>query len=527
MTLGKNIYIILLFLIGVSTYSNAQEKIDSIVVSQDIYDEIDTFSSFDSNLDSLSSLWYVKQSLAAVHCDSVVLSGIDSMLIPEFPDSVVIARLAELNSMIDLAYNDRVKAFMKVYTHKERDRVEVMLGLADYYFPLFEQILIDEGLPIELKYLPVIESALNPRAVSRVGATGLWQFMYSTGKMYKLEINSYVDERRDPIKASYAAAAFLKDLHEMFGDWTLAIAAYNCGPGNVRKAIRRTGGKTNFWDIYYRLPRETRGYVPAFIAATYTMNYYNEHNLIPKPIELNLAVDTIMISEELHLKQVAEVLQVPVQMLRDMNPQYKTDIIPARTKKYALKVPADLSGDFIAMQDSIFAYHDEIYFNPDKKLKSPTTHAYYGAPPKNSSKLIYKVKTGDNLGYIASWYGVGVSEVRHWNNIYRNLIKVGQRITIYVPANKKEYYDTVSKLSFAEKQARIGKKVKVKSTVSSTKSNADGSAYHYYTVRSGDNLWTIAQKYDGVTHTDLKRLNNISDHRNLVVGQKLRIKKKG
>ncbi len=500
---------------------------DTIKVNPEVYEEIEAFSSFNDNLDSITNLWYVQQSLSALHTDSTMAESMDSLLVPEFSDSVIMERLANLNSMIDMTYNDRVKAFLKVYTKKEREKVEIMLGLTDYYFPIFEQILIDEGLPIELKYLPVIESALNPRAVSRVGATGLWQFMYSTGKMYKLEINSYVDERRDPIKASYAAAAFLKDLHEMFGDWTLAIAAYNCGPGNVRKAIRRTGGKTNYWDIYYRLPRETRGYVPAFIAATYTMNYYKEHNLTPKPINIPLASDTLMISEQLHLKQVADVLNIPVQLLRDLNPHYKTDIIPAKTKKYALRIPVEYASEYIAMEDSILAYKDDVYFNPKNKQKAPTSHAYYGAPPKNSAKLTYKVKSGDNIGFIASWYGVGVSEVRHWNNIRRNLIRVGQRITVYVPENKKSYYADVNSLSFEEKQRRIGKSVtsKTSSKSSSEKDKVD-SNYIYYTVKRGDNLWTIAQKYQGVSHYDLKSLNGISDHKSLSPGQKIKIKKK-
>ena len=294
---------------------------------------------FADNLDSLVNLWYIKKAVSANHIDTN-FSLADTSLIPSFADSVFISRFAELNSMIDLSFNSNVKSYLNVYTKKKRDKVEIMLGLTDYYFPIFEEVLAYYDLPQELKYLPVIESALNPRAVSRAGATGLWQFMYSTGKMYGLEIGSYIDERRDPIKSSHAAARFLKDLYKTFGDWTLVIAAYNCGPGNVNKAIRRSGGKRNYWDIYYRLPRETRGYVPAFIAASYTMNYYEEHNLQPKNIEIPTVTDTICVKEKLHLGQVSEVLNIPIQQLRDMNPHFKKDIIPENKKKdYFLRIP--------------------------------------------------------------------------------------------------------------------------------------------------------------------------------------------
>lgn len=499
-------------------------KLDTCRVQEDLSDFL-----FYKNLDSLTNLFYVQRALSMCHLNWYAANEGDSSFIPTFPDSVYIERLARIPSVFDLSFNDKVKAYLDVYTKKKRDKVEIMLGLTDYYFPIFERVLDEYDLPHELKYLPVIESALNPRAVSRAGATGLWQFMYSTGKLYKLEINSYVDERRDPIAASYAAASFLRDLYQMFGDWTLVIAAYNCGPGNVKKAIRRSGGKTNYWDIYYRLPRETRGYVPAFIAATYTLNYYKEHNLLPKPIDMSMATDTLMISEELHLKQVSEVLGLPLQVLRDLNPQYKIDIIPAINKSYALNIPVEYVDPFIDYQDSIFTYMDDVFFDPDKKLKAPAnanTYAAYAAPPpKNSAKLIYRVKSGDNMGFISEWYGVGLSELQNWNNIHRNLIKVGQNLVVYVPSNQKEKYEKINSMSLAEKQATIGKSVKPTNT-QPAKIHSD-SEYEYYTVRSGDNLWTIAKKFPGVSADNIKDLNSITDTRSLAPGQKLKIRRKG
>ena len=236
----------------------------------------------EQNIDSLLNSYYINQRLESMVDDAAF--GINDTLIPDFPDSVYIARLSQLPSVIDMSYNRLVKNYINVYTIKRREQVGNMLAVSEYYFPMFEAVFDLYDVPYELKYLAVIESAMNPRAVSRAGAVGTWQFMYGTAKMYGLRINSLVDERRDPLKSTHAAAKFLKNLHELYGDWTLALAAYNCGPGNVNKAIRRSGGKKDFWEIYYYLPRETRGYVPAFIAAAYTMNYYREHNLVKSQI---------------------------------------------------------------------------------------------------------------------------------------------------------------------------------------------------------------------------------------------------
>jgi len=412
----------------------------------------------EQNLDSLLNLWYVNRSLETAVDD--YQPGADT-LVPDFSDSVYLARLAEIPSVVDLTYNRIVKNYINVYTHKRREQMRIMMGLADYYFPLFEEVFDLYGVPYELRYLSVIESALNPRAVSRAGAVGTWQFMYSTGKHYGLTINSLVDERRDPLAATHAAARFLSDLYRMYQDWTLALAAYNCGPGNVNKAIRRSGGHRDFWDIYYYLPRETRGYVPAFIAATYAMNYSGDHLLSKAPLSLPLYTDTMMVHEPVHLKQVAEVLDIPIGQLRDLNPQYRQDVVPATSKKsYAIRIPQDQSAAFIDLQDSIFAYKDSVYFDPGKKVATPQHYAssyQVDLPADKYDKLFYTVRSGDNVGYVADWYDVRASDLRYWNNIRRNLIKVGQKLVIYKPKGSSERYRDLDKMSFSEKQTFAGR----------------------------------------------------------------------
>ncbi|TFH27091.1 MAG: LysM peptidoglycan-binding domain-containing protein [Bacteroidia bacterium] len=412
----------------------------------------------EENLDSLLNLWYVNRSLETAVDD--YQPGADT-LVPDFSDSVYLARLAEIPSVVDLTYNRIVKNYINVYTHNRREQMRIMLGLSDYYFPMFEEVFDLYGVPYELKYLSVIESALNPRAVSRVGAVGAWQFMYSTGKYYGLTINSLVDERRDPLAASHAAARFLADLYRMYHDWTLALAAYNCGPGNVNKAIRRSGGKRNFWDIYYYLPRETRGYVPAFIAATYSMTYFEDHLLSKTPLTLPLYTDTMLVHEPVHLKQVAEVLNLPIGQLRDLNPQYRQDVVPGTSKMaYAIRIPRDQTAAFIDLQDSIFAYKDSVFFDPGKMVATPQHYSssyQVDLPSDTYDKLYYTVRSGDNVGFVADWYDVRESDLRYWNNINRNLIKVDQKLLIYKPKGGSERYKNLDSMSFAEKQAFAGR----------------------------------------------------------------------
>jgi membrane-bound lytic murein transglycosylase D len=309
--------------------------------------------------------------------------------------------------------------------------MEYMLGVGSYYFPIFEQALDAAGLPIELKYLPVIESALNPKAYSVAGASGLWQFMYGTGKVYGLVGNSLVDERRDPIKATNAAVRYLRDLHNIYNDWSLVIAAYNCGPGNVNKAIRRSGGKKDYWAIYPYLPRETRGYVPAFIGATYAMTYYKEHGICPAKIEMPMICDTIMLSDRLHLSQVSEVLGVDLAVLQSLNPQYRKDIIPGNGTAYSLCLPAGHVDGFITLKDSILKYKADS-FNVNRVVVLPAqADPYYRAGKGAIGKGVYIVKKGDTLSGIAKRRKVSVATIKKWNKLKSDNIYIGQRLRMY------------------------------------------------------------------------------------------------
>lgn len=508
--MNRVVTLVLLLCLSVGQISAFTSRDTVPVLRDSTLEGANLISRFGANLDSLLSLWYVQNSTAdTLNMLSVV--DVDSITVKTaIPDSVYIARLAQMNSVIELPFNSIVRNFINVYTNRQREKVEVMLGLADFYFPIFEEILDMYQLPQEFRMLPVIESALNPRAVSRAGATGIWQFMYGTGRMYNLTINSYIDERRDPIASSHAAARFIRDLYSIYGDWTLVIAAYNCGPGNVNKAIRRAGGKRNYWDIYYFLPRETRGYVPAFIAASYAFNYHKEHNIRPVPMTLPPMSDTLMVSGMLHFQQISEVLNVPIQVIRDLNPQYKLDIIPARGKQLSLKLPLEFVGPFIDREQEIFAHKDSIFFNPNN-LVTPSryTASYRHEVPSGSQRVTYRVKEGDVLGSIAIKYGVSVAQLRSWNNIRGNLIRVGQNLTIYVPES------TARRLGHSQAQTQT-------QTQASAPQGSDPN-YIYHRVQRGDTLWDIARQYPGVSSTDIKQINNLSSDK-LVPGQVLKIK---
>ena len=353
-----------------------EEEEEDIEVTEDevtITDEegneevIDFPEAMTYDLDSLMNLYMSKTYLSQ---DDDCRTAAEN---PTFDKEVYIDRLKRLPTIIEMPYNDVVQKFIDRYSGRLRYSVSYMLGACNFYMPIFEEALEAYQLPLELKYLPVIESALNPKAVSRVGATGLWQFMLATGKQYGLEVNSLVDERRDPIKASYAAAHYLKDLYKIFGDWSLVIASYNCGPENVNKAIHRAGGVKDYWHIYPYLPRETRGYVPAFIAANYIMTYYSAHNICPLRTKLPAKTDTIMVNRSVHLAQIAAVLNTDLDMLRTLNPEYRRDIVPGLTKPSAIKMSLNDVTRFIDMQDSIFNYNtaellskrDEVAVNDD------------------------------------------------------------------------------------------------------------------------------------------------------------------
>ncbi len=511
----SNLRLSILFIILITATSkktNAQAVMSDNPLPEEIPLEIDGFA---QSLDSLVNMWYMHTRSAGLVVDTIYDDFIYSA--HQLPDSVYIQRLNDIVSPFKLSYNSHVKAYINLYTNKRRDQVETMLGLSEYYFPMFEEALDAQGLPLELKFLPIIESALNPQAFSRAGASGIWQFMYYTGKQYGLTINSYVDERRDPHKSTQAAVSFLSDLYNIYGDWQLVIAAYNCGPGNVNKAIRRSGGKRNFWEIFYLLPRETRGYVPAFIAAAYTFTYHQEHNLHSKPVKLPLATDTIMISQPLHFSQAADILQLPIEMIRHLNPQYRRDVIPAQKESYPLRLAFDKSTVFASLEDSIYNYKREKYFPKNQLVVTPgNTSAHSSSPPPGKEKIIYTVQSGDVVGLIADWFDVYTSDLRYWNSIRRNIIRVGQKLVIYVDKDKVPHYQQIAK-------TRGGFSTSANKQLADSGSDGD---FIYHTVNSGDSVWSIAREYPGVSDSDILRLNNIRNAQRIKPGQKLKIKPK-
>lgn len=436
----------------------------------------------------------------------------DTTLVPVHSDSEIVERMRYIPAVIPIEYNPYVKAYIDLYSQSRREQVRKMLGLSELYFPIFEEELDKRGMPMELKYLPIVESALNPHAVSRVGATGLWQIMYSTGKWLKLDIHTYLDERRDPYRSTEAAIDYLQNLYGMYGDWLLVIAAYNCGPGNVNKAIRRSGGKTTFWEIRNYLPRETRGYVPAFIGAMYVFHYHKEYNLQPIAAGFSFNnTDTVMIYEKVEIARIAEIIQADPMELIYLNPALKKNEIPHSKKGYPLVLPISKVYAFEEMRDSIF--------NPrtDVVVEGVADVPVYD-PFEGKTKLTYTVKPGDNIGYIAEWYDCSPAMIREWNYMSGNLIRVGDKLTIYVPDGKADKFRKVEDMSFLEKQNKeynnsSGGVKYIPSTKEST--------MLVYTVKSGDNLGFIAEWYD-CSAQELRNWNGINGN-TINVGDKLNV----
>ena len=379
--------------------------------------------------DSLLDLWYV-QDLARRNHEG---EGYDLETVnfaSNVPDSVYKARLEKMNSFITLPYNQTVRNNIILYSEKMPTKMSQMLSLASYYMPIFEETFSRYGLPEELKYMAVIESALNPTALSRAGAAGIWQFMHQTGKSYGLHIDSFVDERYDVVKASDAAARYLRDAYDIFGDWPLAISSYNCGAGNVNKAIRRSGSR-EFWDVYEYLPRETRGYVPAFVGAMYAFRYHREHGIQSAPAALPAHVDTFEVHRMLHFDQISAIVGVPVATLKELNPQYLHGIIPGKERPSVLLLPYQYSARFIEHEDSVYAHRASELFSPAvlDNIKN------YGSA--SSERIVYRVKKGDYLGKIASRYHVSVNNIKKWNNLRSNNLSIGQKLVIYQKGSSK------------------------------------------------------------------------------------------
>lgn len=403
--------------------AHAQENMNIVINENGTQhtDTIDLPAGMTYPLDSLLNDWKAKTYIdLGKDCSTSTTN-------PLFSDSVYIDRLSRMPVIMEMPYNDIVRKFIDTYTNRLRGQVAFMLSACNFYMPIFEEALDAYNLPLELKYLPIIESALNPSAVSRAGATGLWQFMLATGKLYGLESNSLVDERRDPIKATWAAARYLKDMYDIYKDWNLVIAAYNCGPGNINKAIRRAGGKTDYWEIYNYLPRETRGYVPAFIAANYVMTYYCKHNICPMETNIPKSTDTIQVNQKLHFEQIADICHIPVEEIESLNPQYKRNIVPGDSKPCILRLPTETISTFIDNQDTIYAHRSKELFKNRRTVASVDAKTSSG----NGKVIYYKIRNGDTLSNIASKYGVSVRQLRQWNGLRNNKIRAGKRLKIY------------------------------------------------------------------------------------------------
>ena len=376
-----------------------------------------------ANTDSLLSSWQARTLLKKLDCNT---TGWESI---RMTDTMYAKRLSSMLTIIRTPYNAMVRSCIDRYTVKNRSQVSYMLGISEFYMPMIETEIDRLGLPHELRYLPVIESAMNPKAVSRMGAKGLWQFMFPTAKQYGLKSNNYIDERFDPLKATRAALTYLKDLYDMFGNWELAIAAYNCGPGNVNKAIKRSGGKTDFWKIYSWLPKETRGYLPALIAANYVMTFYEDHGICPMEPNIPVDTDTIHVNRNLHFKQIAEVCNVDIEEIRALNPQYIKDIIPGENETYVLRLTNSMIASFVENEDSVYKHNAEVHF-PQASVEKILTDAKKN--DDGTGNLIrHKIKNGETLGSIAIKYHVKVNQIMKWNNMRNTNIRAGKYLKIY------------------------------------------------------------------------------------------------
>ncbi|MCF8309265.1 MAG: LysM peptidoglycan-binding domain-containing protein, partial [Bacteroidales bacterium] len=451
--------------------------------------------------------------------------------VPAYPDSVRQKRIKQLDTQtpINLTYNRVVGNYIDLYAKKKRDLTSRMLGLAHYYFPMFEEELDKRGLPLELKYLAIVESALNPRAGSHAGAKGIWQFMYRTGKVYDLNVNSFVDDRYDPRRATVAACEHLRDLYEIYGNWALAMAAYNSGTGNVNRAIRYAGGVKSYWAVWPFLPKETRGYVPAFMAVTYVMNHAAEHNLYPVDPGYRLhETDTVKVNDVLSFEQLAEKFDIDMETLEFLNPRYKKGIIPANDgNDYYLRLPYEYASKFLQNEQEVYAYKTERGIKKEKLLKEIE---------KAKSRRLHVVRRGENLGLIANKYHISVSRLKAWNNMRSSRIYPGQKLVVYTRGYESStasrsinksgdgvhrvrkgetlgeianaYNVTVQKLrkwnNIRGNIIRANEKIYVDKPPRNTASSENGEMI-YYKVKSGDTLIEIAKKFDGVTVEQLKR----------------------
>lgn len=482
----------------------AEDKIDGNTIAISVGDDSKTKLMDLEEARRYDSLWLKELHNSAQLFSEMLIEvqnqSLEEITLVDLPTDTLKARLARMDEKtpFNISYNPSLESVIKSFLVRKKDLMQRMLTASQFYFPLFEQELDNHDIPLEIKYLAIVESALNPRARSRVGAKGLWQFMYATGKMYNLDVSSYVDERNDPIFATKAAAKYLSKLHGIFNDWDLALAAYNSGPGNVNKAIRRSGGYKNYWNIRRNLPRETAGYLPAFLATMYIFEYAEEHGLQYKKAERPyFETDTVHVKNLITFDQISKLVDISKEELEMLNPAYKLNIIPKiKGKTYALRLPVTKIGKFVNNEDAIYAYAKKEMDSLEKPLPQLTD---------TKNQVRYKVRSGDYLGKIAERYGVGVSQIKRWNGLRSNNLRVGQRLTIFP---RKPY---VAKQTVAKSKT---------SKSSSTVALASGSKVH--TVREGDSLWTISRKYPGVSIENLREWNGLSGN-NLKPGTKLKL----
>lgn len=529
-------------IIGLSTAHAAPRATSVRSVSADTITNVNIVvpESFETDVHKLMQNWYL-QNYASLDKDADQRKSVTAS------DQEYINRLQCMNTVIDMPYNKIVRSFINMYAERKKGLVEAMLGMSLYYMPIFEEALDRYGLPLELKYLPVIESALNPTAKSRAGAMGLWQFMKSTATGLGLEVNSVVDERCDPYGASDAAARYLKQLYNIYNDWTLVLAAYNCGPGNVNKAMRRAGGgKKDFWEIYRFLPAETRDYIPAFIAANYVMNYYHKHNISPALASRPILTDTVHVNRRVHFEQISEVMDIPMDELRILNPQYRQDLIPGNVRPYPLVLPNIQVYCFISNQDSIVNHNAEKYAQREVVEPVMTDKSQKDAKGEYTQELVvkyHKVRRGETLSKIAARYGVSASEIRRVNGIGRKVrrgqtlrINTYRRKYIEVPADSTAVADSVAVQQPAPvdnvvkadtvKQKEV-KPASVQTQPKPKKAETEKPRKQKtttHTIKTGENLGRIAAKY-GVSVDALRKANNIKGDK-IKAGDKLVIPSK-
>lgn len=514
---------------GVAKNNNKQNVLDlktSITDSAIVYPE-----SFEADTQKLLESWFIKNYTAS---DNRYATEPDV----DVSDEEMVKRLSALPTVIEMPYNQIVRSYIDRYTKKGRAQIAAVLGLSLYYMPIFEQALEEQGLPLELKYLPIIESGLNPNAVSKHGATGLWQFMLGTAKGLGLEVTSLVDERRDPYVASERAASYLKDLYATYGDWSLAIAAYNCGPGNVNKAIRRAGGEAkdhDFWSIYNYLSPETRGYVPMFIAANYVMTYYPEHNISPVLPVKPLVMDTLQVANRVHFNQISKVLDIPVEELRILNPQFRADVIPGTPESpYTLILPSQQIHAYLMSEKEIHNFEPDKYgqrgtVDPgevpaDAMLAVEGTEVWpddmgeadvaFAATQGKASVIMHKVVAGESLASIAEQYGVTPAEIKASNNLRRNAVRVGQQLRISTSSPQAVMETTVAAVTGKSKASASKSKSKAK-----TQTKKSGPITHK--LRNGESLSSLSKKY-GVSIAEIKKANGMTND-NLRAGKTIKI----